>query len=255
MSKVICIIPARGGSKRIPHKNIKDFCGKPIIAWSIEMALASQLFDDVVVSSDCVDIISIAKEYGASTPFIRPDSISDDHSGTTAVVKHALSFLDPDKNKYSRVCCLYATAPFVTANSLADGANKLSLPGCLTSFSATSFAFPIQRAVKLKNQGVEAFFPENMNCRSQDLEEAYHDAGQFYWWTRQSLDSNADMFSETSTPVLLPRHLVQDIDTIEDWKMAEYLYQVQALKSSVNKVTKDISISKNDYRAAAPKNG
>ncbi|MGY5449736.1 pseudaminic acid cytidylyltransferase [Agarivorans sp. MS3-6] len=224
MNKSLCVIPARGGSKRIPKKNIRDFCGKPMIAWSIDAAINSQLFDDVIVSSDSAEIIEIAKQYGASTPFVRPAELANDHAGTTAVVKHAVNAVDPDKSRYSTICCLYATAPFVTTDKLLAAVTNLADPQCETSFSASSFAFPIQRAIKLNNKGVAPFYPDQIGKRSQDLEPGYHDAGQFYFWTREALDGNAGMFSETSFPVILPRMLTQDIDEPEDWEMAQFLF-------------------------------
>ncbi|GAD02679.1 pseudaminic acid cytidylyltransferase [Agarivorans albus] len=224
MSKSLCVIPARGGSKRIPKKNIRDFCGKPMIAWSIEAALNSQLFDDIIVSSDNAEVIEIANQYGASTPFVRPAELANDHAGTTAVVKHAVNVVDPDRSRYTSICCLYATAPFVNADGLQQAAKNLDKPKCKTSFSASSFAFPIQRAIKLESEGVSPFQPNLMGQRSQDLEPAYHDAGQFYWWTRQALDEDAGMFSNTSFPVILPRMLTQDIDEPEDWEMAQFLF-------------------------------
>jgi N-acylneuraminate cytidylyltransferase len=231
MNKSLCVIPARGGSKRIPQKNIRDFCGKPMIAWSIEAAINSQLFDEVIVSSDSTEIINIAKQYGASTPFVRPADLANDHAGTTAVVKHAVNELDPNNLLYSRICCLYATAPFVTTSGLHQAAKNLDNPKCKTSFSASSFAFPIQRAIKMKGEGVSPFQPELMGQRSQDLEPAYHDAGQFYWWTRAALNENAAMFSQSSYPVILPRILTQDIDDQEDWEMAQFLFSYLNQKS------------------------
>ncbi|MPW28658.1 pseudaminic acid cytidylyltransferase [Agarivorans sp. B2Z047] len=224
MSKSLCVIPARGGSKRIPKKNIRDFCGKPMIAWSIEAALQSKLFSKIVVSSDSKEIIDIANHYGAETPFVRPPELSNDYVGTTDVVRHAVETLDPESNKFSIICCLYATAPFVEVEGLQQAASNLSKPDCRTSFSASSFTFPIQRAVKLAGKGVTPFQPEMMGQRSQDLEPAYHDAGQFYWWTRQALNENAGMFSASSYPVILPRMLTQDIDDQEDWDMAQFLF-------------------------------
>ncbi|WP_432463030.1 pseudaminic acid cytidylyltransferase [Agarivorans sp. QJM3NY_33] len=235
MNKSLCVIPARGGSKRIPKKNIKDFCGKPMIAWSIEAAVQSQLFDEVIVSSDIQEIIAIAEHYGASAPFIRPKELADDYTGTTEVIKHAVDVVDPDRSLYSSICCLYATAPFICKESLRAGKQALNKALVQTSFSATSFAFPIQRAIKLcPTGGVEAFYPEFMAKRSQDLTEAYHDAGQFYWWRRAALENGASMFSTSSEAIILSRYQVQDIDTQEDWQMAEYLYQAMNLKNTAD---------------------
>ena len=221
----ICVIPARGGSKRIHKKNIKDFLGKPIIAYSIEAALDSKLFDKVIVSTDDESIAKVAKKYGAEIPFIRPEKISDDFTGTNDVVKHAINWFLEQDIVIHYVCCIYATAPFVEVKYLRKGLDFLSNSNQLFSFSVTSFPFPIQRAIKINKDKVSMFYPEHVLSRSQDLDEAYHDAGQFYWGRPQSFLDGVDMFSENSIPVFLPRYLVQDIDTLEDWKRAELMYR------------------------------
>jgi len=226
MTKCIAIIPARGGSKRIPRKNIKDFYGKPLIAYSIEVALASKLFDKVVVSTDDEEIAKIAKEYGAEIPFLRPKELSDDFTGTEDVINHTVDFLEKNSEQYDYVCTIYATAPLLQKEYLIEGFKKLKNSKAINAFSATSMPFPIQRTFKLTADGrCEMFTPEYYMARSQDLEEAYQDAGQFYW---KKLDkkSNEIMFGKDSIPVILPRHLVQDIDTLEDWKRAEVMYKV-----------------------------
>jgi len=218
----LAVIPARGGSKRIPKKNIKDFMGKPIIAYSIEAALNSQLFDEVIVSTDDEAIAEVAKQYGADVPFMRPDELADDFTGTTPVVQQAADWFTQNRQKPDYICCIYSTSPFIQIHYLKAGLEKLKTldQGCVSSF--TSFAFPIQRAQKMDKKGnMMPFYPEFMPCRSQDLEEAYHDAGQFYWWTEQSLRQG----SKENSAVILPRYLVQDIDTLEDWKRAELMYQ------------------------------
>ncbi len=223
MPKAVAIIPARGGSKRIPKKNIKDFFGKPLIAYSIEVALASKLFEEVIVSTDDEQIASIAKSYGAVVPFLRPKVLSDDFTGTQAVIEHTLSQLD---NSYDFVCTIYATAPLLQAKYLLEGFEKLKNTTAIYAFSATSMPFPIQRTFKLnKNGRCEMFTPEHYMTRSQDLEEAYQDAGQFYW-EKVGIKSDEIMFGADSLPIILPRHLVQDIDTLEDWKRAEVMYKV-----------------------------
>jgi pseudaminic acid cytidylyltransferase len=221
----IAIIPARGGSKRIPKKNIKDFFGKPIIAYSIEVALKSELFDKVIVSTDDKKIAQIAKEYGAEVPFLRPKEISDDFTGTNDVVKHTINWFLEQNVKIDYACCIYATAPFVQIEYLKQGFDKLIKSTKSFAFSVTSFAFPIQRAIKINNDEVTMFYPKNFMTRSQDLEEAYHDAGQFYWGTSQAFLEDEIMFSEKSIPIILPRHLVQDIDTLEDWQRAELMFK------------------------------
>jgi N-acylneuraminate cytidylyltransferase len=222
----IAIIPARGGSKRIPKKNIKDFFGKPLIAYSIEVALASKLFDKVVVTTDDEEIAKIAKEYGAEVPFIRPPELSDDFTGTGDVVNHAIEYLENQGESYEYVCTIYATAPLLQKEYLIEGYQKLKNTNAKNAFSSTSMPFPIQRTFKLNKDGrCEMFTPDHYMTRSQDLEEAYQDAGQFYWENR-SIQSDEIMFGKDSIPIILPRHLVQDIDTLEDWKRAEMMYRV-----------------------------
>lgn len=225
MYKSVCIIPARGGSKRIPKKNIKDFFGKPLIAYSIETALNSKLFEKVLVSTDDEEIAAIAKKYGAVVPFLRPKALSDDFTGTGAVISHALSFLQTQGERYDYVCSIYATAPLLQVKYLKEGFEKLKNSDAVNSFSATSMPFPIQRTFKINNDRCEMFWPENFKKRSQDLEEAYQDAGQFYWKNLHNKSTDV-MFGKDSIPIVLPRFLVQDIDTLEDWERAEVLYEV-----------------------------
>ncbi len=220
----IAVIPARGGSKRIPRKNIKIFGGKPMIAWSIEAALKSNCFDQVIVSTDDDEIAKVAEDYGAIVPFIRPPELSDDYTSTLPVVQHAINYLENQGNELAFVCCIYATAPFLSIQYLQDGEQALQQTQKNYAFSATSYPFPIQRAIKLCNDGVEMFQPEYFNTRSQDLEEAYHDAGQFYWGRKEAWLSGISAFSTKSTAIVLPRHLVQDIDTPEDWVRAELMF-------------------------------
>lgn len=226
MSEAVAIIPARGGSKRIPRKNIKLFHGKPLIAYSIQTALKSNLFKKVIVSTDDEEIAKIAKEYGAEVPYLRPKELSDDFIGTGAVVSHALNYLTSQGENYNFVCTIYATAPFLSEKYLIEGFNKLQNSDARNAFSCTSMPFPIQRTFKITpNERCEMFWPENFTKRSQDLEEAYQDAGQFYW-TNLNIQSNNIIFGQDSIPIVLPRFLVQDIDTFEDWKRAEIMYEV-----------------------------
>ena len=220
----IAVIPARGGSKRIPRKNIKDFCGKPMIAYSIEAALQSGCFDKVVVSTDDLEIAEVAKQYGAEVPFMRPEELSNDYAGTIPVIRHAIEWYIQQGFDLELVCCLYATAPFVTPEYLQKGLQQLETTGAAYAFTVTSYAFPIQRAIKINSElGVEMFNPESFNTRSQDLEEAWHDAGQFYWGKADAWLAGKVIFGPESTPVILPRHQVQDVDTPEDWVRAEWL--------------------------------
>lgn len=226
----VAIIPARGGSKRIPRKNIKLFHEKPLIAYSIEAALKSNLFDKVIVSTDDTEIAEIAKEYGAIVPFIRPKELSDDFTGTGAVVKHTLEYLKSNGENYDFACTIYATAPFLNEKYLIEGFEKLQKSNAKIAFSCTSMPFPIQRTFKITDdERCEMFWPENFMTRSQDLEEAYQDAGQFYW-EKTNHDSKEITFGKDSIPIILPRYLVQDIDTPEDWIRAEFMYE--ALKQS-----------------------
>ena len=223
----ICVIPARGGSKRIPRKNIKEFNGKPIIAYSIETALKSNCFEKVIVSTDDAEIAEVAKKYGAKVPFVRPDELSNDYAGTIPVIKHAIEWMEDNINPIEHVCCLYATAPFIQSQTISKAYQQLKDLRADYCFSVTSFSFPIQRAIKIvQDNKVNMFYPENFNIRSQDLEEAYHDAGQFYWGKAQAFKDELPLFSEIATPYILPRYLVQDIDTLEDWIRAEVMYEV-----------------------------
>jgi pseudaminic acid cytidylyltransferase len=221
----VAIIPARGGSKRIPRKNIKDFCGKPLIAYSIETALSSGLFEKVVISTDDKEIAEVSKRYGAEVPFFRPDRLADDFTGTEAVVENAIEFLESQGEKYEFVCTIYATAPLMKKSYLKEGLKQLQNSDAVYSFSSTSMPFPIQRTFKVNREGrCQMFHPENYYKRSQDLEEAYQDAGQFYWQKR-GVKSEELLFGKDSIAITLPRHLVQDIDTLEDWKRAEAMFK------------------------------
>ena len=222
----MAIIPARGGSKRIPRKNVKSFSGKPMIAWSVHAAQEAEIIDRIIVSTDDPEIASVARACGADVPFIRPDELSDDYTGTMPVVAHAIEWHVNQGFDPKQVCCIYATAPFIQAVDIQQGLKILEQSGANFSFSVTSFAFPIQRAIKLRADGrMEMFDSEYFQVRSQDLPEAYHDAGQFYWGTRAAWLSGAALFGPESAPVILPRYRVQDIDTPEDWEQAEALMQ------------------------------
>ncbi len=221
------MIPARGGSKRIPRKNIKSFCGQPMIGYSIRAALDSQCFDQVIVSTDDIEIAEVAKSFGAEVPFMRPDELANDYTATISVIKHAIEWFDEQGQSPEEVCCLYATAPFVTSENIQKAYLQLLKNRAEYCFTATSFSFPIQRAIKInQNSEVSMFYPEHFNTRSQDLEEAYHDAGQFYWGRARAFKDGLSFFSEVATPFILPRYLVQDIDTLEDWIRAESMYRV-----------------------------
>jgi pseudaminic acid cytidylyltransferase len=233
----LAIIPARGGSKRIPNKNIRDFVGKPLVAYSIEVAKASGLFDKIVVTTDNQEVANIALDYGAEVPFIRPPELSNDVIGTRPVTNHAIRYVTEHFEKPEFCCCIYATAPFLQAEYLKQGLQKLRLNSDKGfAYSVTSFPFPIQRALFLKDNYATPSFPEDITKRSQDLEEAYHDAGQFYWGRTDDYLSSKRIFSEHGIPIVLPRHLVQDIDTQEDWDRAELMYKAYVLDQTAKTV-------------------
>lgn len=221
------IIPARGGSKRIPKKNIKLFLGKPIIAYSIEIALSSGLFDKVIVSTDDAEIANIAIKYGAEVPFLRPSGLAGDFLGIHEVVGHAVKWLEDNGALVDYACCLFATAPLLQKKYLLEGFDLIKTGAWDSVIGATKFTYPIFRSFeKLPGGGLKMFFPEAYSLRSQDLPEAYHDAGQFYWATAKVWKEKPSGFSYKNTIVKLPSHLVQDIDTYDDWQRAENLYNL-----------------------------
>lgn len=221
----LAIIPARGGSKRIPRKNIKHFAGLPMIAWSIQAAIKSACFDSIIVSTDDDEIAQIALDSGAEVPFIRPEELSNDHIGIIPVIAHAITWQNTCSTPVSQACCIFATAPFIRAEDLQQGLDVLLQTGADYAFSVTSYAFPIQRAIRITpDNRVEMFYPEHFNTRSQDLEKAWHDAGQFYWGQANAWLNHKPLFAPTTAPVPLPRVRVQDIDTPEDWEHAEIMF-------------------------------
>ena len=221
----LCVIPARGGSKRIPNKNVKIFCGKPIIVWSIELAIASKCFDKIIVSTDSKEIADLAKSYGVDVPFIRPKTLADDYTATVPVVSHAVKWQIENHQKPLYVSCIYATAPFIKLSDLKKGLKILKSVRSDYVFTATNFAYPIQRSFKIKkNKKLEMFYPEYLNFRSQDLDEAFHDAGQFYWGLTDAWLKKKPIINDNSIPLLIPRDRVQDIDTPKDWKIAERMF-------------------------------
>jgi pseudaminic acid cytidylyltransferase len=229
----IAVIPARGGSKRIPRKNIKLFCGKPMIAWSIEAALQSGCFDYVVVSTDDAEIADVARQSGGQVPFMRPATLSDDHSGTIPVIRHAIEWFSERGHFLDMVCCIYATAPFISAADIRRGLGILTDASSDYAFAVTKYPFPIQRAIRITEQGrVLMFNPEHFNTRSQDLEEAYHDAGQFYWGRAIAWLTGKVIFGPDAAVIQIPSYRVKDIDTVEDWMMAEYLFKAVNLKNN-----------------------
>ena len=233
----LAVIPARGGSKRIPRKNIKIFGGKPMIAWSIEAAQRTGLFDRIVVSTDDEEIASISRKYGADVPFARPAELSDDHTTTSPVIAHAIEWHLSNDFEPTEVCCIYATAPFIQVEDIKLGFQVLKNSKADFAFSVTSFAFPIQRAIRVRTDGrIEMFDQSQFQIRSQDLPEAYHDAGQFYWGKKDAWLTGKPLFGSHAAPVHVPRYRVQDIDTIEDWEHAELIMQTISIKSNCRSV-------------------
>lgn len=221
----LCVIPARGGSKRIPKKNIKNFCGVPMIKRSIDAALVSNCFSHVIVSTDNLEIADYAVSVGADVPFVRPDVLSDDFTGTTPVVRHAIQTLLGNGYTFKAICCLYPTAPFIRSIDIIKGLEAWrQADDDVVVFSATSFAAPVQRAFGIDYSGRTFMFnPDEYLKRSQDLPAAFHDAGQFYWSSPARWMSELSLFSN-SIPLLLPRWRVIDIDTHEDWQLAELMF-------------------------------
>lgn len=223
----IAIIPARGGSKRIPRKNIKPFCGKPMIAWSIEAAKSSGLFDRIIVSTDDAEITEVARQWGAEVPFMRPEELSNDHAGTTSVIAHATQWVLDQGFDVSAACCIYATSPFIQVGDLKRGLDALNIGDWNYVFTVTDFAAPIFRSFKQTAEGgIEMIFPVHFDTRSQDLPVALHDAGQFYWGRPAAWLEGKRIFDRHSKPLVIPRWRVQDIDTEEDWAGAEILAPV-----------------------------
>jgi N-acylneuraminate cytidylyltransferase len=220
----LCVIPARGGSKRIPRKNIKPFAGLPMLVHSLRAAQASGCFDRILISSDDPEILACGAAYGAES-LVRPAELADDHTPTIPVIRHAIEVSRNQGQAPDAVCCIYATAPFIRADDLQRGAARLAVGDMDFAFTATSFGFPVFRGFLREGEGVRMLYPEHFGTRSQDLPEVFHDAGQFYWGTPEAWLSATTLFGPRSAPILLPRWQVQDIDTPEDWQRAELMHQ------------------------------
>lgn len=232
----VAVIPARGGSKRIPGKNIKWFAGKPIIAYSIEAAGASGLFERIIVSTDSEEIAAVARKYGAETPFVRPAELAGDFTPTADVLLHALDWLVEHATPATFLCCIYATAPFVQPRFIREGYELLRQTCAASVFSVTTYPAPIHRALKIEPDGRLAMVrPEHELTRSNDLPECFHDAGQFYWLDVRRFQVEKRIYSPDARPVVLPRCLVQDIDTPEDWLTAEAMYEALCLLGKIEK--------------------
>ncbi|HDY90210.1 MAG TPA: pseudaminic acid cytidylyltransferase [bacterium] len=223
----VAIIPARSGSKRIPGKNIKSFAGKSIISYSIAAAKITGLFDRIIVSTNSNQIAEIARQYGAEVPFRRPSNLSDDNIDIAPVVEHAINWLNSKGQRVKYFCNIYPTAPFIRPDDLRDAFSILRDKKAAEVFSVTTFPFPVFRALRVAQNGhLEMFWPENELKRSQDLEEAYQDAGQFYWFDSEAFLKNKKNWDPGALPFFIPRYLVQDIDTPEDWQRAELMFEV-----------------------------
>ena len=225
-SRNIAIIPARGGSKRIPRKNIKEFFGKPIIAYSIEAAINSGLFDEVMVSTDDEEIAKTAVKYGATTPFMRSSENSDDHVGIADVLIEVIEKYSEKDKRFDNVCCILATAPFVEDNHIKEAYLKLVNSSFDSVFPVVRYSFPIQRAMQFVGDRIKMIWPENLLKRSQDLKPSYHDAGLFYWVRNDVLLSERTLWTDNTTGYEISEQVAQDIDTPEDWRFAELKYKI-----------------------------
>ena len=223
----VAIITARGGSKRIPRKNIKPFLGKPIIHYSIQAALDAGCFDEVMVSTDDAEIAEIAKQAGASIPFMRSPENSNDYAGTIEVLKEVINSYQEKGQTFDALCCLYPTAPFVTADRLREAVQLLGEKDADCVLPVVQYSYPIQRSLHINEQGLAQMnWPENYSVRSQDLVPVYHDSGQFYCLRTKTLFEQMKLFADKTVPIILPESEVQDIDTEEDWKMAELKFRM-----------------------------
>ncbi len=225
-TKNIAIIPARGGSKRIPRKNIKNFLGKPIIAYSIEAALKSNLFDEVMVSTDDKEIAEIAVKYGAKVPFFRSKETANDYAGLTDVIIEVLNKYKEQNIIYDNLCCILATAPFLTQKDLINSYNKLIKSTFDSVFPVVRYSFPIQRAMQFEGENIKMIWPENLTKRSQDLKPSFHDAGLFYWAKTNIILEQNKLWTDNTTAIEISEQKAQDIDTSEDWEIAELKYKL-----------------------------
>ena len=226
-NKNIAIIPARGGSKRIPKKNIKNFFGKPIIAYSIEAALQSGLFDEVMVSTDDKNIAEIALKYGAKVPFYRSSKTANDFATLADVVAEVIAQYQKNNQEFEHICCLLATAPFIQTEDLKKSYQKMKKNNFDGIFPVVRYSFPIQRALQFNHEKIQMIWPENKNKRSQDLEPSFHDAGLFYWIKTKVFLQKKTMWTDQTSAIEIPETKAQDIDTEEDWKIAELKYKLR----------------------------
>ncbi len=205
-----------------------------MLAWSIQAAIQSECFDRIIVSTDDPEIAQIAVAFGADVPFMRPAELSDDHTSTIPVIAHAIAWQNLHGQHVSKACCIYATAPFIQASNLRQGLDLLNTTDVEYSFSVTHYAFPIQRAIRITDgRRVEMIQPEYFGTRSQDLTQAFHDAGQFYWGKADAWLNGKSLFAEHSAPIVLPRYMVHDLDTLEDWNEAELFFEFLKFKGEL----------------------
>ena len=221
----LAIITARGGSKRIPRKNIKEFCGKPIIAYSIEAAIKSGCFDEVMCSTDDDEIAEVAKRYGAVVPFMRSAATSNDFATTADVLSEVIAEYQKRGKSFGYLCCLYPTAPFVNAERIRQGFEKMVAANANGAMPVVRYSYPIQRALRIADGTLALREPEHLRSRSQDLEPMYHDAGQYYWYKTEAFKTNPNIMSINPLAIITPEEEVQDIDTLDDWKLAEVKYR------------------------------
>ena len=224
--KTAAIITARGGSKRIPRKNIKEFCGKPIMSYSIEAALSAGVFSTVMVSTDDQEIAETARRYGAEVPFFRSEKTSNDYAATHQVLEEVLEEYEKRGEHFDSVCCIYPTAPFLSSARLKSAMELLEQTKADTVMPVVKFSFPPQRGVVLKDGYLEFKCPEHRLTRSQDLEPMYHDVGQFYCLNTESFKAQRTIVMEKAVPIIMSEMEIQDIDTEEDWQLAELKYRL-----------------------------
>jgi N-acylneuraminate cytidylyltransferase len=223
----LCVIPARGGSKRIPRKNIRDFLGKPIISYSIKLAKQSGLFEEVMVSTDDDEIQTIAIQHGASVPFKRSIKNSDDFATTMDVLREVIDNYTKRGMNFEQVCCLYPTAPLAQLHDFKEGHRMLTEQNCQVVLPVVPFSYPIWRGLTItSSNSIRMVYPEYLNSRSQDLDKVYHDAGQWYWMLSHVIKNRISLFGEGTKVIVLDDLKVQDIDNEYDWKLAEMKYQL-----------------------------
>lgn len=222
----IAIIPARGGSKRIPRKNIKPFCGKPVIAYSVEAALQSNLFEEVMVSTEDEEIAEVAKQYGAKVPFLRSKKNADDYATTMDVIKEVIESYKKINRSFENGCCIYSTAPFITVSLLNEAFNKLVKNNFDSVLPIVKYSYPIWRSLKMKDDRILMWWPENVHKRSQDLPAAYHDAGQFYWFNVERAMQHETLLSNNASAIIIDEMQVHDIDSVSDWEIAEMKFRL-----------------------------